>query len=117
MAAIDLHLTLSDSANRPHPNEIEFKRFPVLSFLDNIIFYFKEEKVQLKKTKETIDRKTNAVAEYFEIKTACGKVFCFSIMPYQHNYMFGWLSEGYIQERSWHFIIRDIILVYNSGFS
>jgi len=103
-------------ADHPRPGEQRFLRFPEMDYLDNILYYYKNNKSELKKHSELIDPKNGTIHHKFEMKGVMGKTIYFYIYPYRENYMFGWSFEECLQERSWHYIVNDIIHTFRSGF-
>lgn len=113
--ACEYHVISDAYANFPYPYEEEYIRDEKLSFLEDLKNQFKNIKnIDIKSTREFV----------YTMKTLMGTELIFYIKPanrYEHHdksdtsLFFGWKHEGYMQERSWHYICKDIRLYYGSG--
>jgi hypothetical protein len=107
---------LTDFYNdRKYDYEREYVYIPSLSFLENILTYFNQPKSELHKVREH-KADDGSVEEVFSIKGVLGKETTFSIRKYKGGFLFGWRLEECLQQRSWQYIVRDIMGHYSSGF-
>jgi hypothetical protein len=102
-------------ASRRYHGEPQYDRDPSLSYLANIKKYFNNPNAQLQQIAPGVTA-DGSTCERFSLIGVFGKKVTFSIQPYRDGFMFGWDHEGYAQERSWQYIIRDIRGTYCSGF-
>lgn len=102
-------------SDRRYAYEPEFVYDPSKTLLDNILFYFNKPEAELHKLKET-KAHDGTVEEAFSIKGVLGKETRFYIRKRNGEFLFGWLLDGCMQQRSWQYIIRDIMGHYSSGF-
>ena len=101
-------------ADRPYPNEKEFKRNPLMSLEEDIINIYPAAKVEFDCVKT--DPLQNQLHYTFIMKNLRGTQFTFWIITTSNpnRWMFGWKHEGHLQSRSWHYIAKDIIGYYRT---
>lgn len=107
----------------PRKGEIVYQYDPNKTFYENISVYFPFDKGEFKKVKEvTISESfarslpksvTEHPQEVFTISREHGREATFYLQKYRDGFSFGWKEEMCLQQRSWQYIVRDILMVFS----